>query len=80
MGTLLQQSKFSGAEEITRDSLLPDVNMGMPTDELFGASEADEILTAMASENMIMYDAGVVVSLFPLLPVGMTDAGLQYTI
>lgn len=40
--------------------------MGLPVDELFGPTEADEILTMMNAEDLIMFDNGVVVSSFSL--------------
>lgn len=38
--------------------------MGLPVDELFGPTEADEILAMMNEENLIMFNEGVVVGRF----------------
>ena len=54
---------FATADEVTRETLLPEINAGLPTEEMFGSQEADRILTMMNDANDVMFSEGVVYKL-----------------
>lgn len=64
------KSNFATIDSITRETLLPVINVGLTVDDIFGTDEADEILTALALEDdaPIMFESGTIVSnIFSLL-------------
>ena len=54
---------FANNDEITRETLLPEINMGLPAEELFGTLEAERYLTVMNDANQLMWSEGVVYKL-----------------
>lgn len=52
--------KFADDEAFSRDALLPELNMGLPVDQLFGVREADAILQEMQERNEIFFSDGIV--------------------
>lgn len=58
---------FREEEQVTRELLLPELNVGLPLDEIFGPDEADEILAQLHEEDVVMYTDGVVVRFLILI-------------
>jgi DNA replication licensing factor MCM3 len=54
------REKFADEEAFSRDALLPELNEGLPIEELFGTQEATTILEEMAERNEIFYSEEIV--------------------
>lgn len=54
------RTRFQDDEAFSKESLLPEVNMGLPVEDLFGSTEADLILNDMGTKNEIFYSDDVV--------------------
>jgi hypothetical protein len=54
---------FAREEEVSREALLPEVNRGLPTSDLFSTLEAEQLLTDMGDANLIMYTDSIVYKL-----------------
>lgn len=48
---------------MTLTEVLPALNEGLPLDDVFSNAQATQLFEALAEENIIMFDSGVVVSL-----------------
>lgn len=73
---------FREEDQVTRELLLPEINVGLPLDDIFGPDEADEILGQLHDEDVIMYTDGVVVRFFPffVLRRDVADLSLRFTV
>ena len=47
--------RFADTDEVTRETLLPEINLGLPVADLFSAQEADRFLQIMNDDNKIMF-------------------------
>ena len=56
----VMQSTFDGEEAVPVSDLLPELNKGLPTNALFGSTEANQALEQMNERNEIMLSSGVV--------------------
>lgn len=54
------REKFADEEAFSRDALLPELNEGLPVEELFGVREADAILQDMQDRNEIFYSDEII--------------------
>lgn len=57
------QGAFFGVDTISLETLLPEVNRGLPMDQLFGTEDAEQVLKLMNDANDLMYSDQIVVSL-----------------
>ena len=55
-------TRFVGEDQLFVTDLLPAVNEGRPTEELFGTAEAMAILERMTEANEVMLADGIVYS------------------
>lgn len=57
-----RKGTFGTLDEMTREAMLPELNLGLPSAELFSTQEADRLLTDLAEDtNDIMFENGLVI-------------------
>lgn len=54
------REKFAEEEAFSRDALLPEINVGLPLEQLFGVREADTILQEMQERNEIFFSDDII--------------------
>ncbi|KAL7005953.1 MCM DNA helicase complex subunit [Cystobasidiomycetes sp. EMM_F5] len=54
------KGRFADEEAFSKDALMPEVNMGLPIEQLFSALEADAALAEMQDKNEIFFSDGIV--------------------
>jgi DNA replication licensing factor MCM3 len=57
---LALRGKFAEDEAFSKEDLLPEINEGLPVEELFGSAEAELVLLDMQEKNQIFYSEGIV--------------------
>ena len=57
------RGRFAEEEAFSKEALLPEINMGVPVEELFGSSEAELVLADMQEKNEIFFSEGIVYKL-----------------
>lgn len=54
------RTRFAEEEVFSREDLLPQVNEGLPVDELFSSSQAEQALQDMQERNEVYYSDGMI--------------------
>lgn len=59
----VRKTTFKHRDEVALTEMLPALNEGLPLDDVFSTAQATELFDALAQENIVMLEGGVVVSL-----------------
>ena len=54
------RGRFADEEAFSKEALLPEINMDLPIEELFGSQEAELVLADMQEKNEVFYSEGIV--------------------
>lgn len=54
------KSRFADDEAFSKEALMPEINMGLPVEELFSSAEANTVLADMQDKNEIFFSDGIV--------------------
>ena len=54
------KSRFADDEAFSKEALMPEINMGLPVEELFSSAEANAVLADMQDKNEIFFSDGIV--------------------
>ena len=54
------RGRFADEEAFSKEALLPEINMELPVEDLYGSQEAELVLNEMQECNEVFYSEGIV--------------------